>query len=69
MISDDTDRAFIEEALAAGAADVLSKPVEREMLMVTIRHTVSLSHLLAVIERQERTLNRCIDHDTKLVEQ
>ena len=68
LISGHGDRALVSKALEAGASDFIGKPIEREVLMRTVRQTLNLSRLRALLERQQAMIGRARDHHICLVE-
>ena len=52
LISGHADDAFISKAFKDGMASFIAKPIDREVLLLTIRQTLNFSHLLALLEPQ-----------------
>jgi CheY-like chemotaxis protein len=58
LISGHAEDDLIAKALDAGVDDFILKPIERDVFIRTIRHTLHLSRLRVLIERREGNIRR-----------
>ena len=68
MISGDADPAMASDAIVAGAADFMAKPIERTAFIFTVRQTLNISRLRARLERQRTLISRAHDHYVSIVQ-
>lgn len=68
LMSGHADRALIAKAIEAGASDFIAKPIDREVLMRTVRQTLHLSCLRSLLELQQGRISRARDHHICIVE-
>jgi DNA-binding NtrC family response regulator len=61
LMSGCADRAMITQALDAGLSDFIAKPIDRVVFLFTIRQTLYLSRLLALVQEQDSRLRRSRD--------
>jgi DNA-binding NtrC family response regulator len=68
LISGHADHALVSKLIDAGAADFIAKPIERNIFISTVRQTLNLSRLHALLERQQTRNDRGRDHYMSVVE-
>lgn len=68
MISGHADHALVATAIDAGAADFIAKPIERDILINTVRQTLHLSRLRALLDHRRATIGRARDHYLSIVQ-
>ncbi|HET7057103.1 MAG TPA: response regulator [Nitrospiraceae bacterium] len=68
LISGHADHVLVSKLLDAGAADFIAKPIERNIFIFTVRQTLNLSRLHALLERQQARNDRVRDHYMSVVE-
>jgi YesN/AraC family two-component response regulator len=68
MISGHADHALVATAIDAGAADFIAKPIERDILIYTVRRTLHLSRLRALLDHRRATIGRARDHYLSIVQ-
>lgn len=56
------------KAIGAGAADFIAKPIERDIFICTVRRTLNLSRLRALLERRQAVICRAREHYLSLVQ-
>lgn len=61
LMSGCPDRAMITQAIDAGLSDFIAKPIDRVVFLFTIRQTLHLSRLLALVQEQDSRLRRSRD--------
>lgn len=68
LISGHADHALVSKLIDAGAADFIAKPIERNIFISTVRQTLNLFRLQALLERQQARNDRVRDHYMSVVE-
>jgi YesN/AraC family two-component response regulator len=58
LISGQTDHALIAEAFQTGAADFITKPIDRDMFLRSVRQALNISRLRLLLEQQEALISR-----------
>lgn len=68
LISGHADQALIAEAFQTGADDFITKPIDREVLLNSVRQALNISRLRLLLERQEALMSRIRNQYTGIVE-
>jgi response regulator RpfG family c-di-GMP phosphodiesterase len=61
LMSGSEEQEMIAHAIDAGASDFITKPIDREIFLFTIRQTLHLSRLLALLHDQDARMRRSRD--------
>lgn len=65
LISGHADQSLIAEAFQAGAADFITKPIDRDMFVRSMRQVVRVSQLRRLLERLEALISRTRERKTR----
>ena len=68
LISGHADQTLIAQALQAGATDFITKPIDRDIFLHSIRRALNLSRLQLLLARQEALIRRTRDQYLRVVE-